>query len=186
MNGAIRNKALKVLRNATSHSELDVYKAIVDLRRHGKSGDERLLVEFLEFPDEMVVAATLYSFLHVYKPPRDLLDRLIQFAGGDSRDTGEMPIQSQAIEGILMYAREESEALCTLIQVADNDSTAEAPRARAWQCLAESFGVPWDKEYIEVMILDPESEQSQTIREMVSNAIHARNGVPMGAPIPRR
>lgn len=178
MNQELRDKALRVLKDAASHSPTEVHNAVVDLRRNGKSGDEPLLQQALDFPDEMVASAALFALIHVYESPPDILDILMRCADGDSRDTGEMPIQTQAVEGLAVHGRRNPTAVAKLIKVAKCESTPEAPRARAWKCLAELFGVPWVREYSDAMIWDPQSVKSEAIRELVLESIAERAGVP--------
>lgn len=179
MSNLERNKALGILRSPERNSPLVVHNAVVDLRRNPKAGDESLLKSFLHYPDDMVVSAVLFSLIHVYDSVPDLLERLLHFADGDDRDNGEMPIQSQAIEGLFVLSRESSEAFAKLLAVADDVETPAAPRARAWKCLAELFGVPWSRGYTEAMIWDPESDESSAVRKKVRTAIDARDGRPL-------
>ena len=177
----VRQNAIDLLTTPNRHSPLAVHNAIVDLRRNPAAGDERFLRKYLDNPDDMVVSAVLYALIHVYEAVPDLEELLLRFADGDQRDNGEMPIQTQAIEGLALYARENTSALSKLLEVASMSDTAEAPRARAWKCIAELFGVPWHREYSDAMIWDPESEKSNSIRQEVLAAVEARNGKPMTA-----
>jgi hypothetical protein len=156
-----------------------VHNAVIDLRRDPEPGDEELLKKCLDYPDDMVVSAVLFALIHVYASGPDLKELLLRFADGDPRDNGEMPIQTQAIEGLALYAREYAPALSKLLEVASKNDSAEAPRARAWKCLAELFGVPWQRDFTDAMIWDPESEKSEAIRKKVLSAIEARGGEPL-------
>lgn len=175
----MRQTAMRTLTMANQHSPLAVHNAVIDLRRNPEAGDEHLLRKFLDYPDDMVVSAVLYALIHVYESVPGLLELLLRFADGDSRDNGEMPIQTQAIEGLALCSRENSQALSKLLSVANDTRTPDAPRARAWKCLADLFGVPWQREYSNMMIWDPESEESVSIRKEVVSAIEARSGQPL-------
>jgi hypothetical protein len=179
MSGNSRENALAILTTPVGRSALAVHNAIVDLRRNAKAGDGAVLRKYLDFPDDMVVSAVLFALIHVYKTTPGLFELLLRFADGDSRDNGEMPIQIQAIEGLALYSREYPKAIEKLLSVANNSAAPEAPRARAWKCLAELFGIPWRREYTEAMIWDPESENSESIRETVLSAVEERNGEPL-------
>lgn len=174
-----RQNAINILTMPSQHSPLAVHNAVVDLRRNPEAGDERLLRKYLDYPDDMVVSAVLFALIHVYESGTDLKDLLLRFADGDSRDNGEMPIQTQAIEGLVLYSRRDTASLSKLLEIATKDDTAEAPRARAWKCLAELFGVPWQRDYTDAMIWDPESDESISIRKEVLMAVEARNGLPL-------
>lgn len=178
MSADTRERALSILCMPMEHSALTIHNAIVDLRHNAASGDEELLQSYLDFPDDMVVSATLFAMIHVYRHVPSLLELLLQFAEGDSRDSGEMPIQTQAIEGLALYAPDDHRALAKLLSVARSKATPEAPRARAWKCLADLFGVPWKSEYTYNMIWDPESESSQAIRDTVITAVENRKSEP--------
>jgi hypothetical protein len=175
----VRQNAIKILTMPDQHTWATVHNSIIDLRRNGEAGDERLLRKYLDYPDAMVVSAVLYAFIHVYESVPDLKELLLRFADGDSRDNGEMPIQTQAIEGLALYAREDTAALSKLLEVAANSDTADVPRASAWECLAHLFGVPWKGRYLREMIWDPESEKSISIRKEVMAAVEARNRQPL-------
>jgi hypothetical protein len=175
----VRQNAIGLLTTPNKHSPLAVHNAIIDLRRNPKAGDEHLLRKYLDYPDDMVVSAVLYALIHIYESVPDLKELLLRFADGDDRDNGEMPIQTQAIEGLASYSREDASALSKLLEVASKSDTAEAPRARAWKCIAELFGVPWQREYSDAMIWDPESEKSISIRKEVLSAVEARDGKPL-------
>jgi len=171
MTSDLRDKALSILRMPDGHSPLSVHNAIVDIRRNAKPGDEDLLCSYLAYPDDMVVSAVLYALIHIYQPIPGLLNLLLGFASGDLRDTGEMPIQTQAVESLLLYSRKNPEAISKLLSVAKDAATSEAPRARAWKCLAELFGVPWQPEFTRRMIQDPESEQSRSLQDVILKAV---------------
>lgn len=172
----VRQKAIGLLTTANQHSSLAVHNAIVDLRRNPEAGDEQLLRKYLDYPYDMVVSAVLYALIHVYEPVPDLKELLLRFADGDARDNGEMPIQTQAIEGLVLHSREDTSALSKLLELASKNDTAEAPHARAWKCIAELFGFPWQREYSDAMIWDPESDKSISIRREVLAAVEARDG----------
>lgn len=179
MNMSVRQNAIGLLTTPNQHSPLAVHNAIIDLRRNPEAGDEQLLRKYLNYPDDMVVSAVLYALIHVYESVPDLKELLLRFADGDGRDNGEMPIQTQAIEGLALYSRKDTSVLSKLLEVASKSDTAEAPRARAWKCIAQLFGVPWHREYSETMIWDPESEKSDSIRQEVLAAVEARDGKPL-------
>lgn len=166
-----RNNALKILKGPVGHTPLQVHNAIVDLRRNPEDGDEILLRKYLDFKDDMVVSATLFALIHIYKPIPDLFEIEFRFADGDSRDNGEMPIQTQAIEGLALRSHEIPKAMSKLMSLAQDIATPEAPRSRAWQCLAGLFGVAWERDFTEAMIWDPDSEKSESIRATVLAAI---------------
>lgn len=181
MSTGVRENALSVLMTPEQHSALTVHNAVIDLRRNAEAGDEHLLRKYLDYPDDMVVSAVLFALIHVYESVPDLLVLLLRFADGDSRDNGEMPIQSQAVKGLAQYSREKPVALRKLLSVANNPGTPDVPRATAWECLAELFGVSWQREYSDAMIWDPESEISISIRMEVLAAVEARSGQPLPA-----
>ena len=181
MSMSVRQNAIGILTMPNEHPPLSVHNAVIDLRRNPEAGDDQLLRKYLDYPDDMVVSAVLFALIHVYEAVPELLELLLRFADGDSRDNGEMPIQTQAVEGLALCSRENSKALSKLLSVANNTRTPEVPRARAWKCLADLFGVPWQREYSDTMIWDPESEKSVAIRKEVLSAIDARSGQPLPA-----
>lgn len=179
MRDDIRDKALAVLLDPQRHTPLTVHNAIIDLRRNGERGDQHLLQKFLDYPGDMAAAAALYSLIHVYEAIPGLFERLLQFADGDTRDAMEKPIQTQAIEGLATFARTDPRAIEKLISVAISPATPETPRARAWRCLADLFGVPWKGRHAVTMIQDPDSERSEKIRNEILNAIESRKSKPI-------
>ena len=179
MNDDVREKALAILARPAEHSPSSIHNAIVDVRRSAKPGDEALLGRFLDHSNEMVVSATLFALIHVYKPEPGRLSLLLHYAEGDHRDTGEMPIQTQAIEGLCLFSRTNPEALSKLMTVAKNAATTEAPRARAWKCLAELFGVPWERAFTTGMIDDPDAPPLPRLEDAILAAIDARQCRPM-------
>ena len=122
MSFGIRSNALAILTTPAGQSPLVIHNAIVDLRRNAMAGDEELLQKYLDFPDDMVVSATLFALIHVYESIPGLFDLLLRFAEGDSRDNGEMPIQTQAIEGLALYSRENPKAVSKLLSEDKGDA----------------------------------------------------------------
>ncbi len=166
----VRDRAVGILQQVSQHSRLEVYCAVVDLRRNPESGDERLLIPLLDYDDEMTVAATLFALTHVYGTPEAYRDLVFRFADGDPRDTGEMPIQTAAIERLKSLATNDREALNKVWELAENSAVAECPRACAGRCLSKLVDVQWRREYTEAMIWDPESQESEKIRERIRAA----------------
>ena len=175
VNEAVRERAIEILHSPSMHPDLEVYKAVIDLRRNPKRGDESLLTPLLYHHDAMVVAATLYALTHIYGSVEDYRDLVMDLARGDPRDYMEMPLQSEAIECLAELAGAgDQKALTLLWRLAESKSTSECPRARAWHCLARLAGDNWsfDEEdrYLDAMILYPESEEAEQIRQKVREA----------------
>ena len=175
VNEAVRERAIEILHSPSMHPDLEVYKAVIDLRRNPKRGDESLLTPLLYHHDAMVVAATLYALTHIYGNVEEYRDLIMELARGDPRDYMEMPLQSEAIECLAELAEAgDREALTLLWRLAESKSTSECPRARAWYCLARLAGDNWSfdeyDKYSEVMIMCPESEEAEQIRHEVREA----------------
>jgi len=174
-NEAVRQQAIEILHTPSLHPDIEVYKAVIDLRRNPKKGDESLLTPLLYHHDAMVVAATLYALTHIYGNIEDYRDLIMQLAQGDSRDYMAMPLQTQAIECLAELAGAgDQEALNLLWQLAESTSTSECPRTCAWHCLARLAGDNWtfdeQDRYFDAMILYPESEEAEQIRQKVREA----------------
>ena len=160
-----RFRAIEVLSSAKLHSPLGVYKAVLDLRRNEpQPSDEKLLLPLLDYDDDMVVAAVLYSLVKVHGTPQTRRDLIMKFKDGDPRDTGQMPIQTLAIEMLAELAVCEEDAVEHLWGIAENREILECPRARAWECLARLAKLDWEEHYTKAMVWDPESANSERIR----------------------
>lgn len=167
----IREHALQILLHHQTQSAAALYNAILDLRRNPRRGDERVLTPFLDHADAMVAAATLYALCEIHDQ-RDLLRPLIErLAAGDTRDDSEMPIQTTAISLLSRFGKKDARAVAGLTEIAESERTAETPRKRAWQKLAEMFGVEWSSADTEEMIMHPESDASVLIRTRIRRAM---------------
>ena len=171
MSNTIRERALRVLNNHESAAHTAIHNAVIDLRRNAESGDERILRPFLSHPDPMVVGATLYTLFEVHNQ-RDVLRPMVErFAGGDPRDDTEMPIQTMAISLLSMFGNRDAPAIARLLEIAENRETADAPRKRAWQKLAELFNIDWSRSDTDEILRCPESDASEQIRSRIRKAI---------------
>lgn len=166
-----RKEALDIIQNWENRTDIDVYKAVLDLRFDARHGDEALLYPLLNHDDEMVVAAALCSLIAVYDKQGELKRILFKFAEGDPRDTTEMPIQCAAIRFLADIAKTDQEAYRKIQQVAENVDTTEVPMARAWSVLAKLHGLKWEDKYSDIMIEDPNSEKSKELKKWVREAI---------------
>lgn len=176
MTNSIRIRALSVLQSATSHSDLDVHNAIVDLRRNASTGDDVVLLPFLDHEDAMVAAATLYALCHVHTHGTELKNRIIRFARGDSRDSFEMPLQCQALRTLAMLAEQDYDARSTLQEIAEAPDLSEAPMKTAWECLAKLYGAAWSRNDGDALMWDPQSEQSRQLRSRIRHTIEESAG----------
>jgi len=174
MNNNNRQHALHVLRDHVNHTHTAVHNAIIDLRRNDEIGDEKILRPFMNHYDSMVVAATLYTLFKV-QDQRDALRPLIEriVTNGDEREYDDMdhPIQCTAITLLADFGKHDSAAVASILEIAENHITPETPRKRAWQKLAELYGMEWPLHATEEMILRPESEASEGIRSDVRHAM---------------
>jgi len=169
---AVREKAIRTITDAANRSELEVHNAVIDLRRNAERGDEEMLWPLLDYDDDMVVAATLFALFHVFGQKSDLKDLIFKLAAeGDPRDIGIMPIQCEALRILASLAKSDTNALATLRQVAENTSAADTTKECAWRELAELHGLEWSDKYSGSLIGDPESAESERIRERIRAAI---------------
>jgi hypothetical protein len=164
---ALRQQSLEVLKDYKRRNRSEMLKAVFDLRHNAKNGDEAILFPLLEHPDDGVVASTLYSLFEIYGQQVELEPMIRRLAWGDNRDCGEMPIQSMAISLLSKIGRSDYIAQEQLKQIAEDVSASDVPRKLAWQCLAELHGVEWLPQYSEEMIMSPESDESERIRESI-------------------
>ena len=165
------DEAAAILSDPKRYTRQKAYNAVLDLRRNSPvPSDKALLEPLMAYDDDMIVAAVLYSLINVYGSPSEYRSQIMAQKGGDRRDTGEMPIQTQAIEGLSELAKTDSVALSELWKIAESTEVAECPRARAWHCLARHAKVEWDREDTETMVWDPNSEQSEQIRNRIRTA----------------
>ena len=166
-----RKSALKIIQNQEQYDRAQILNAIFDLRHSATLGDEAFLYPLLQHPDDGIVASVLYSLVNVYEKRTELEGLLRQLAWGDERDCGEMPIQSIAISSLSQVAKQNYEILHQLQEIAESLSVSDVPGERAWKELATLFGVEWKKGYTAEMIQDPDSEESERIRDLVRAAM---------------
>lgn len=169
-----RADAINVIKSRDTAHPIDLYKAIFALQRDPKPHDESLLEPLLNEKDEMVVSATLFALVNIYDQAKLLKEQILQMSKGDERDTGEMPIQAQAIESLAVLAEREPELRGKLLEIAEDESMAEAPRARAWQCLARLADLPWSRKFTEDLIFSPDSKLAEQIKEPIRHALKLR------------
>lgn len=166
-----RRDILRVLSNINDYARGDVLKALHDLRYNTGDGDEVILNQLMEHEDDGVVASVIFTLWHAYGQRKLLEPQIQQLAWGDVRDSGEMPIQSMAITLLAEMAKTDSAAHEELKQIAEDQTTADVPRKNAWQFLAEMHGVDWSRDYSNEMIMSPESDTSESIRQQVRMAM---------------
>lgn len=174
MNQNVRRAALAVLEDHRKRSNASIHNAIVDLRRNAKLGDEKILEPFLDHSDPMVVAATLYTLFEVHdqkKKLRPLLERLASEIDVREEDELDHPIQCMSIALIGSLGVSDSAAMKFIVAVAEDRSVPAVPRKRAWQVLAENCGVDWPSSASEEMIFNPESQESEQLRDKIRKAI---------------
>lgn len=165
------DEAAAILSDPKRHTRQKVYNAVLDLRRNSPvPSDKSLLEPLMAYDDDMIVAAVLYSLTNVYGTASDYRSQIMALKDGDARDTGEMPIQTQAIEGLCDLAKTDSVALSELWKIAESSEVADCPRARAWQCLARQAEVEWSRDDTESMVWDPNSGKSEEIRNRIRSA----------------
>jgi hypothetical protein len=166
-----RENILRILKESGQHDRAELLKALYDIRYNTGDGDEALVYPLLDHPDDGVVASVLFTLWHSYDVRGDIAPTIRRLAWGDDRDQMDMPIQTMAITLLSEIAKSDSAALAELRAIAEDASTSDIPRKRAWQCLAELFGVEWLSGYSEEMIMTPDGTKSEEIREIVRRAI---------------
>jgi hypothetical protein len=168
-----REHILRILKESGQYGRAELLKALYDIRYNTGDGDEAVVYTLLEHPDDGVVASALFTLWHSYDVRAEIESTIRKLARGDDRDQMDMPIQTMAITLLSEIARSDSAALAELRAIAEDTTTSDIPRNRAWHLLAEHFGVDWLADYSEEMILRPESKKSEDIREIVRQAIRA-------------
>jgi hypothetical protein len=164
---ALRDKAIKILNECKHHDRASIFKAIFDLDHNAKLGDEKYLYPLLEHTDDGIVSNALYALYEVFEQKVELDSLVRKMAWGDERDCDEMPIQTMAIRRLCEIARKDSTALEQLKLIAEDDTVYDCPRQQAWHCLAELFNVEWYPKFTEEMIMSPQSNNSELIRESI-------------------
>jgi hypothetical protein len=167
----LRQQAIETITNYRNQNRSDLLKAIFDLRHDARNDDKSLLYPLLEHSDDGVVASALYSLFEVYNEKSELLPLIKKLAWGDSRDCGEMPIQSMAISILARLAKSDLPIIDQLRAIAEDHGTGECPRTDAWRSLAGLYGVEWPRSNSTEMIMDPESEASEAIRRRIRAAM---------------
>ena len=152
----------------------NLLKAVFDLCRNAKLGDDQILYPLLDHPDADIVASTLHGLFEVFQHKAQLKSAICALANGDPRDSWEMPIQTMAVNCLGKLAVSDPESFRYLLQIAENRDFAEVPHKRAWQCLAELANAEWRSTDSEDMIMDPDSEASESIRCRIRAAIAER------------
>lgn len=163
----------RILKESRQHGKAELLKALYDIRYNTGDGDEAIVYPLLDHPDDGVVASTLFTLWHSYDVRADIESTIRRLAWGDDRDQMDMPIQTMAITLLSEIAKSDSAALAELRAIAEDTATRDIPRTQAWHRLAEHFGIEWLSDYSEEMIMTPESEKSEEIREIVRQAIRA-------------
>lgn len=167
----LRQQAIATITDYRNQNRSDLLKAIFDLRHDARSDDKSVLYPLLEYSDDGIVASALYSLFEVYNERSELLPLIQKLAWGDDRDCGEMPIQSMAISILSRLAKADSQFISQIWEIAEDPSISECSRERAWQELADIFGVEWNPSNTAEMIMDPESEASEAIRKQIRDAM---------------
>ncbi len=172
MSNEIRKKALYILENyENASSTTQIHNAVIDLRRNAIVGDERVLYAFLEHHDAMVVSATLYTLFEVHSQQQKLRELVEEMAGGDPRDDMAMPIQTTAITLLARFGKDDAPALKRIVEIAERKEKNESADACAWLELSTMHGVEWSGKYTDELMMNPESEASEQIRNRIRGAI---------------
>src|SRR5262245_29784776 len=171
MDNSTRERAIAIIRDCANRQRGDLLKAVFDLRHNALPGDERLVYPLLDHPDDGIVASALYSLVEVHGQLSHLVKRVYDFAWGDPRDSGEMPIQSEAIRILAECAKADLAVAAELCRIAEDENVSDVPRKDAWQFLAGLFGVEWLPSYSTEMIMNPMSQQSEEIRTRIRQAV---------------
>lgn len=166
-----RELVLRILKESGQHDRADLLKALYDIRYNTGDGDEAVLYPLLDHPDDGVVASALFTLWHSYDVRAEMSPTIRRLAWGDDRDQMDMPIQTMAITLLSEIAKSDSAALAELTAIAEDTKTSDIPRNRAWHCLADHFGVEWLSDYSDEMIMTPESDKSEEIRQIIRRAI---------------
>lgn len=166
-----RAEIVRVLKEAAYHDRAAILKALYDIRYNTGDGDEEILFPLFDHPDAGVVASALFTLWHSYDVRSTLEPMIRRFAQGDDRDEMDMLIQTMAIALLAEIAKSDSMALEQLKSLAEDIKTHYMPRLEAWQCLAEHYGVEWLSDFTEEMIMRPESEECEEIREKIRRAM---------------
>lgn len=178
MNSNIRQHALRLLRSHENETPSVIHNAIIDLRRNAERGDVKVLRQFLDHYDPMVVAATLYTLCEVHNQRAALKTLLENIAdNGDFRESQDLdkPIQCMAIELLASLGKHDDVAVAKIIQVADNCNAPDPVRALAWERLAQLFDAEWPRNATEELLLRPESETSIQLRNCIRNMVCGLN-----------
>lgn len=171
MTNLSHHDALLVLSNAASHDREKLFEALYSIRQGMQASDVGILRRLLDHDDADIVASTLSTLWYAYGVTSELMPFILAKVWGDDRDCMEMPIQTQAIVLLGEVARHDKTSFDKLVAVAENVTASDIPRKRAWQSLAGIIGFAWQPEYSQEMILTPNSEQSERIREQIRSAI---------------
>lgn len=171
-----RLRAIAILHTHENESPSNIHNAIVDLRRNAVRGDEAILRPFLEHCDPVVVAATLYTLFEVHDQRVALRPLVENFVlNGDARDFEDLdaPIQCMSIELLASFGKSDHKAVTSILQIADDPSSADCPRATAWERLAHLFDADWPADATEEMLLRPESEACEQLRNNIRKSLTA-------------
>lgn len=172
MSNQVRERALRVLEeHENASSSTQIHNAVIDLRRNAEKGDEKILYPFLDHPDAMVVAATLYTLFDVHSMKHQLRGLVEKLVGGDPRDDMAMPIQTTAISLLARFGREDASAVNMIALIAEQEMKNDAVDACAWKELAEMHGLEWLGKYTDELMMNPDSVESEEIRNRVRNAM---------------
>ena len=177
VSNSIRQRAIQLLHAHEHESPTAIHNAIIDMRRNAERDDEKVLSQFLDHYDPMVVAATLHTLCEVHDQRaalRSLLERLV--AKGDSRESEDVdrPIQCMAIALLALFGSGDQIAVGKIVQLAENRHAADTSRACAWERLAQLFDAEWPRDAAEELMLRPESDASDHIRNCIRKKVDAR------------
>lgn len=170
-----RNDILDVLKGADAESDVDVYKAVLNLRKVWSRGDEKLLLPMLHHSDAMVAAAALKTLGDLGDVWSKIKQLTFELAHGDVRDSFEMPLQCQAIQTLARMAAHDEESQLVLRGLAEDIQPNEAVACTLWKCLADVYNVRWSRDDAEAVFTNPQSESSLAVYERIRSAFGDHN-----------
>jgi HEAT repeat protein len=171
INQTVRKQALTIIDDRANRPSAEILKAIFDLSHNAEKEDEAVLYELLEHNDDSIVASAIFSLFNVFGLHERIKELIHTLALGDSRDRGDMPIQSTAIRLLGLMTKSDSQAYPRLRQIAESPLVGDVPKKEAWKCLADYHGLPWTRDESEILISEPEGDQAQKIRRRIREVI---------------
>ena len=170
-----RQRLIDTLARWRENGDGEVYRAVLDLYRDPRRGDDRYVLPLLAHHDPMVVASALHACAKVYGRWSTVEDVVYLIADGDPRDEGELPLQGMAIR-LIGACGTDPRASRSLLSIAENERQPDGVFVDAWMALADRHGIEFDAQLSSMMSRARHDSACISKRQEIARAARKASG----------